>query len=113
MLLKPKEVDFARSISIRRRECARGKRSLSLSWSAPRTIEVVKQYIYQFRPWSYSGSQSAEWEANAKLLGAFENHADAELVEFARNEREKLRATLEELRQEEMKSERPDNERFE
>jgi hypothetical protein len=48
-----------------------------------------------------------------KLLDVFENHPDAELAEFARNEREKLRTTLEELRQEELKSERRDNERFE
>jgi len=87
--------------------------ALALLERAPDQIAVLKQYIYQFRPWSYSGSQSAAWEANANLLDVFENHANAELAEFARNEREKLRTTLDELRQEELKSERRDNERFE
>jgi hypothetical protein len=87
--------------------------ALALLDRAPNKIGVLKQYIYQFRPWSYSGPQSAAWEVNAKLLDGFENHTDAELAEFARNEREKLRTTLDELRQEELKSERRDNERFE
>jgi hypothetical protein len=87
--------------------------ALALLDRAPDKIEVLKQYIYQLRPMSWSGSRSAAWEANAKLLDVFENHADPELAEFARTEREKLGATLDELRQEELKSERRDNERFE
>jgi len=87
--------------------------ALALLDRAPDKIEVLKQYIYQLRPMSWSGPRSAAWEANAKLLDVFENHPDAELAEFARNEREKLRTTLDELRQEELKSERRDNERFE
>jgi len=87
--------------------------ALALLDRAPNKIEVLKQYVYQLRPISWSGSRSATWEANAKLLDVFESHPDAELAEFARNEREKLRTTLDELRQEELNSERRDNERFE
>lgn len=87
--------------------------ALALLERAPDMIEVLKQYIYQLRPMSWSGPRSAAWEANAKLLDVFENHADPELAEFARSERQKLRAILDELRQEELRSERHDNERFE
>ena len=62
---------------------------------------------------SWSGSRSAAWEANAKLLDVFENHANTELAEFARNEGEKLRDHIRRTSQEELKSERRDNERFE
>jgi hypothetical protein len=80
---------------------------------APDKIEVLKHYIHQFSPTSYSGSRSVAWEANAKLLDVFEDHADANLAEFARAEREKLRSMLDELRRKELTSERRENERFE
>ncbi|HZY61873.1 MAG TPA: hypothetical protein VFE38_05045 [Edaphobacter sp.] len=53
--------------------------ALALLDRAPDKIEVLKQYIYQLRPMSWSGPRSAAWEANAKLLNVFENHPDAEL----------------------------------
>ncbi len=65
--------------------------ALALLEHAPDKIEVLKHYIDQFHPRSYSGSRSAAWEANAKLLDVFVNDADVNLAEFARVEREKLR----------------------
>lgn len=87
--------------------------ALALLESSPDKIEVLKQYIYHFRPMSWSGPRSVSWEANAKLLDVLEDHADLKLAEFARAEREKLRAMLDDLRREELASERHDNERFE
>lgn len=87
--------------------------ALTLLERAPDRIEVLKHYIEQFHPMSYSGSRSAAWGANAKLLDVFENHSDVKLAEFARVEREKLRAMLDDLRRQELASERSENERFE
>lgn len=80
---------------------------------APDKIEVLKQYIYHLRPMSWSGLRSASWEANAKLLDVFENHDDVNVAEFVRAERKKLRTTLDDLRGQELASERRENERFE
>jgi hypothetical protein len=87
--------------------------ALVLLEHAPDKIEVLNRYIAQFHPTTYSGSRSAAWEANAKLLDVFEDHANASLAEFARAEQEKLRVMLDELRREELASERRENERFE
>jgi hypothetical protein len=87
--------------------------ALALLEHAPDKIEVLKQYIYHLRPMSWSGSRSASWEANAKLLDVLKNHADLNLAEFARVERESLRAMLDDLRRQELASEKRENERFE
>jgi hypothetical protein len=87
--------------------------ALALLESAPNKIEVLKRYIRHFAPMSYSGSRSAAWEANARLLDYFENHSDLDLVAFARSERDELRRFLDDMKRQELDSEKRENERFE
>ena len=65
-----------------------------LSTVAPDRIEILKRYIYHFRPMSYVGSQSISWEANAQLLDTLEDHEDLALATFARSERQRLKVEL-------------------
>lgn len=87
--------------------------ALALLERAPDRIAVLKQYIDQFSPMGWTGSRAAAWEANAGLLDTFADHPDPNLAAFARRERQRLRTVLDELRQEELQSERRENERFE
>lgn len=87
--------------------------ALTLLERAPNKIDVLKRYIHHFRPMGWSGSESATWEANARLLDHFENHPDTDLSVFARSQREELNKRLEELKRKELDCERSANERFE
>ena len=87
--------------------------ALALLERAPNKIEVLKHYIDHFAPTSWSGPRSATWEANARLLDHFENHSDIDLAAFARMRRHELRRLLDDLKREELESERRENERFE
>jgi hypothetical protein len=87
--------------------------ALALLERAPNKIEVLKHYIGHFAPRSWSGSRSATWEANARLLDHFENHSDLDLAAFARLKRDELRHLIDELKQQELDSEKRENERFE
>jgi hypothetical protein len=87
--------------------------ALSLLERAPNKIEVLRHFNDHFAPMSWSGSRSATWEANARLLDHFENHPDTDLAAFARLRRDELRNSLEDLKREELDSEKRDNERFE
>jgi len=87
--------------------------ALALLERAPNKVEVLKLYINHFEPMSWSGSRSAAWEANARLLDHFENHSDVELAAYARLRRDELRLLLDDLRRQELNSEKRENERFE
>jgi hypothetical protein len=87
--------------------------ALALLERAPNKIEVLKHYIDRFEPMSWLGSRSATWEANARLLDHFENHLDIDLATFARLQREELRRLLDDMKREELASEKRENERFE
>jgi hypothetical protein len=87
--------------------------ALALLEHAPDRIEVLKCYIDHFRPMSWSGSRSATWEANARLLDYFEKHSDVDLAAFARSRRIELSKSLEVLKRQELGSEKRENERFE
>ncbi len=87
--------------------------ALALLERAPNKIEVLGHYIARFAPRSWSGSMSATWEANARLLDHFENHSDIDLAAFARLRRDELRRSLDDLKRQELDSEKRENERFE
>ena len=87
--------------------------ALALLERAPNKIDVLEHYIGHFVPRSWSGSRSATWEANAILLDHFENHSDVELAAYARRRRDELRLLLDDLRRQELNSEKRENERFE
>jgi hypothetical protein len=87
--------------------------ALALLERAPNRIEVLEHYIGHFVPMSYSGSRSADWEANARLLDHFENHSDIDLAAFAKLRRDELRRLLDDLKRQELDSEKRENERFE
>ena len=80
---------------------------------APNKIEVLEHYIAKFAPRSWSGSRSATWEANARLLDHFENHSDINLAAFARLRRDDMRRSIDDLKRQELDSEKRENERFE
>jgi hypothetical protein len=87
--------------------------ALALLERAPNKIEVLERYIGHFVPTSWSGSRSATWEANARLLDHFANHPDTELAAFAKSRTDELSRFLDDLRQQELDSERHENETFE
>lgn len=87
--------------------------ALALLERAPNKMEVLGHYIARFAPRSWSGSMSATWEANARLLDHFENHPDIDLAAFARLRRDELRRSLDDLKRQELDSEKRENERFE
>ena len=87
--------------------------ALALLERAPNKVEVLKHYIDHFEPMSWSGPRSATWEANARLLDHFENHSDIDLAAFARLRRDELRRLLDDLKRQELESEKRENERFE
>jgi hypothetical protein len=87
--------------------------ALALLERAPNKIDVLTHYISHFEPMSWSGSRSATWEANARLLDHFENHSDTDLAAFARLRRDELMRSLAALKRQELDSEKRENERFE
>ena len=87
--------------------------ALALLERAPNKIDVLTHYIRHFEPMSWSGSRSATWEANARLLDHFENHSDTDLATFARLRRDELMRSLDALKRQELDSEKRENERFE
>jgi hypothetical protein len=87
--------------------------ALALLERAPNKIEVLKHYIGHFTPRSWSGPRSATWEANATLLDHFANHSDIDLAAYARLRRDELTRLLDDLKRQELDSEKRENERFE
>jgi hypothetical protein len=110
-LIASKMVPFARDAQT---DMPGWKRSaLALLERAPNKIKVLEHYIQHFRPRSWSGSESATWERNLRLLDQFESHPDTDLKEFAKQQQKEHIRTLEKLKVQELASERIDNERFE
>jgi hypothetical protein len=87
--------------------------ALALLEHAPSKIEVLRHYIRRFEPMSWSGSKSATWEKSVGLLDQFANHPDGELAKFAGDQKMELRTSLDELKLQELASERRENETFE
>jgi hypothetical protein len=87
--------------------------ALTLLEHAPNKVDVLQHYIGHFEPMSWSGSRSATWEANVRLLDHFENHSDIDLAAFARLRQDELRRLLDDLKRQELDSEKRENERFE
>ena len=87
--------------------------ALALLERAPDSIKVLECYIAQLYPMSWTGSQAAAWEANARLLEGFATHPDVRLATFARNEHQRMKLAIDKLKQKEMAEERMQNERFE
>lgn len=87
--------------------------ALSLLERAPNKIEVLQHYINHFEPMSWSGLRSAAWEANARLLDHFKDDSDLDLATFAKERREELMRMIDDLKREELDSEKRENERFE
>jgi hypothetical protein len=87
--------------------------ALTLLEHAHNKVDVLQHYIGHFEPMSWSGSRSATWEANVRLLDHFENHSDIDLAAFARLRQDELRRLLDDLKRQELDSEKRENERFE
>ena len=87
--------------------------ALTLLDHAPNKIEVLRQYIRHFQPMSWSGSKSATWEKNVRLLDEFEKYPDGKLAKFAAERKKELTASLDELKLQELASEQSENETFE
>ncbi len=87
--------------------------ALRLLDQAPNRIEVLRQFIKQFNPSSYSGSLAAIMESGLKLLEQLLSYPDPTVVEFAKEEREKLIAFIATKRRSEAELNIGRNERFE
>ncbi len=85
--------------------------ALMLLQHAPSPIGVLKTYTDQFYPYSFSGSQAAAMEANIKLLDEIEEIST--LTNFVREERSRLMAEVEKMRQSELRFSRTHDLRFE
>ncbi|UWZ83197.1 hypothetical protein [Occallatibacter riparius] len=87
--------------------------ALALLERCPDKTEVLERFIRQLEPMGWVGSRGAAWQANLQLLDEFQDHPDAAFAAFARGERERLRKFVDDLRREELESERRQNETFE
>ncbi len=87
--------------------------ALRLLEKAPNRIEVVKAFIRQFHPSSWSGSRAAIVEHNSKLLDELETYPDAAVVRFVAAEKARLRLEVEDERRRENAEDRAMDERFE
>lgn len=87
--------------------------AVALLRQAPNRIEVLRNYIEQLRPTSWSGSLSMTWEANVRLLDSLPEDEDPSVRAFIVAERERLGGQIAELRIREDAEERAENERFE
>ncbi len=87
--------------------------ALALIEHAPNKTDVLGHYIDHFHPSSWSGSRAAAWEANVRLLNEFENHSNGDLATYARLRRDELNRVIDDMKQQELASERRDNETFE
>ena len=65
---------------------------------APDRIGVLRNYVRQFRPQSWSGERSAILESNGKLLDDLAHYPDRAVVEFITQEKALLHKELEEER---------------
>jgi len=87
--------------------------ALALLDRAPNRIKVLSHYIRHFQPMSWSGSRSSTWEKNVRLLDQFEDHPDSDFTAFAKQQQKEHKAALDELKIQELATERHENESFE
>jgi hypothetical protein len=80
---------------------------------APNRTEVMKHYMYQLRPMSWSGSRAVAWEANLRMLDDFDAEGDEQLQNFVSEQRNIHREQIEQSRAEEEAAEKRENETFE
>ena len=80
---------------------------------APDRISVMKHFIDQLHPMSWTGSRSVAWETNLKLLDNFDAEGDEQLQNFVQEQRSKLKTVIASERANEEAEERRDNETFE
>jgi hypothetical protein len=101
-----------------------GKRDQSspLAWSAaalaildkaPDRVAALRQFVFRFRPRSWSGSRAAVLEARLPLLLQLETHADPDVVTFAKADGARLRKEVDRERERETKDDQAHDERFE
>ncbi len=80
---------------------------------APDRVEVLRAFVAQFRPSSWSGSLSAILDAHVKLLDDLERHHDPDVVDFVKREKVRLAEAVEESRRWESVLHARADERFE
>jgi hypothetical protein len=87
--------------------------AMALLGRAPNRIELLRNYIDQLRPTSWTGSLSMTWEANVRLLDSLPEDQDPSVRAFIAAEQARLAHQIAELRMQEDAQERSENERFE
>jgi hypothetical protein len=87
--------------------------ALALLENAPDRIAVMKAFIHQFFPMSWSGSRATIIESNAKLLNEMKCYPDAALVAFITEEETRLQTAIKEERDSETFRDRERDETFE
>jgi hypothetical protein len=87
--------------------------ALCLLDKAPDRVEVLKQFVQQFSPMSWSGSRAAIVEANAKLLDDLMAYPDPAVAEFVAQEKVRLCSAIEQERRHETEMDKKRDERFE
>lgn len=89
------------------------KMALRILEKAPDRIAVLKQFIRQFSPMSWSGSPAAIVAANAKLLDELEAYPDTAVAKFVMEEKVRLSQCIEQEKRQEAELDRARDERFE
>jgi len=87
--------------------------ALTLLEKAPDRVALLRQFVRQFRPRSWSGSRAAIVASYAKLLDELEGHSDLALTEFVAQEKVRLTKEIEVERRAETLQDRATDERFE
>lgn len=87
--------------------------ALRLLDKAPDRVEVLRQFVQQFSPSSWSGSRATIVEANAKLLDKLLAYPDPAVAEFAAQEKIRLGGAIEQERRHETEMDQKRDERFE
>jgi hypothetical protein len=104
------------TISTHSEETGRGQLTniaLRLLEKAPDRVKVLEQFVTQFRPTSWSGSLAVILESNVKLLDELDGYPDSAVVEFVKQEKNRLGKAIEAERRAESVADRERNARFE
>ena len=80
---------------------------------APNRIHILKEYVTQFVPRSWSGSAAAIMEVNVRLLDDIDAQKDPELMAFIMEERARFLQEIDVRRRSELTRDRIRDERFE
>ncbi len=87
--------------------------ALLLLEKAPDRVEVLKQFVRQFRPMSWSGSLASIMESNTELLNGLEKDPDPAVRDFVTEAKVRLRQEIEAERRWETINDAERDERFE